>query len=70
MDTDEESAALSLSSETKACCIESCIPCIVVELIAGSSGLIGSEVACCFDELDTEIQGIDNNQRTVFFVYS
>ena len=36
-------------------------------LITGSSGLIGSEVAIFFADLGWEINGLDNNQRAVFF---
>jgi CDP-paratose 2-epimerase len=36
-------------------------------LITGSSGLIGSEVAVFFAGLGWEINGLDNNQRAVFF---
>lgn len=37
-------------------------------LITGSSGLIGSEVACHFSrELGYAVHGVDNNQRAVFF---
>jgi CDP-paratose 2-epimerase len=36
-------------------------------LVTGSSGLIGSEVCLYFAQLGWEIQGIDNNQRAVFF---
>jgi CDP-paratose 2-epimerase len=36
-------------------------------LVTGSSGLIGSEVARCFDAAGWEVHGIDNNQRAVFF---
>jgi CDP-paratose 2-epimerase len=36
-------------------------------LVTGSSGLIGSEVCKHFDQLGWEINGLDNNQRSVFF---
>ncbi len=36
-------------------------------LVTGSSGLIGSEVSCFFDELGWEVHGVDNNQRELFF---
>lgn len=36
-------------------------------LVTGSSGLIGSEVCSYFGRLGHEINGIDNNQRAVFF---
>ena len=36
-------------------------------LVTGSSGLIGSEVCLHFAKLGWSIQGIDNNQRSVFF---
>ena len=36
-------------------------------LVTGSSGLIGSEVCKYFNELGWEVQGIDNNQREIFF---
>ena len=36
-------------------------------LVTGSSGLIGSEVCLHFAKLGWSIQGIDNNQRAVFF---
>jgi CDP-paratose 2-epimerase len=36
-------------------------------LVTGSSGLIGSEVCLYFAKLGWDIQGIDNNQRAVFF---
>ena len=36
-------------------------------LVTGSSGLIGSEVCIYFHELGWEVQGIDNNQREIFF---
>src|SRR5215467_14600732 len=36
-------------------------------LVTGSSGLIGSEVAKYFAELDWRVHGVDNNQRAVFF---
>ena len=35
-------------------------------LVTGSSGLIGSEVCCYFNQ-GHQIHGIDNNQRAVFF---
>jgi CDP-paratose 2-epimerase len=36
-------------------------------LITGSSGLIGSEVSTFFHERGNLVQGVDNNQRAVFF---
>jgi CDP-paratose 2-epimerase len=36
-------------------------------LITGSSGLIGSEVSTFFHERGYLVQGVDNNQRAVFF---
>jgi CDP-paratose 2-epimerase len=36
-------------------------------LVTGSSGLIGSEVCCYFAERGSEVHGIDNNQRAIFF---
>lgn len=36
-------------------------------LVTGSSGLIGSEVCVHFSNLGWEINGVDNNQRAVFF---
>jgi CDP-paratose 2-epimerase len=36
-------------------------------LVTGSSGLIGSEVARHFHGLGWNVQGLDNNQRAVFF---
>ncbi len=36
-------------------------------LVTGSSGLIGSEVCVHFSRLGWSIQGVDNNQRAVFF---
>jgi len=36
-------------------------------LVTGSSGLIGSEVALYFHQVGWAIDGIDNNQRAVFF---
>ena len=36
-------------------------------LVTGSSGLIGSEVCSFFSEHDFSVNGIDNNQRAVFF---
>jgi CDP-paratose 2-epimerase len=36
-------------------------------LVTGSSGLIGSEVCIFFSERGYEVNGIDNNQRSVFF---
>ena len=36
-------------------------------LVAGSSGLIGSEVVAHFDSLGWEVHGIDNNMRADFF---
>jgi CDP-paratose 2-epimerase len=36
-------------------------------LITGSSGLIGSEVSAFFHERGFLVQGVDNNQRAVFF---
>lgn len=36
-------------------------------LVTGSSGLIGSEVCVHFDKLGWEINGVDNNQRAIFF---
>jgi len=36
-------------------------------LVTGSSGLIGSEVAIHFARQGSQIHGIDNNQRAVFF---
>lgn len=36
-------------------------------LVTGSSGLIGSEVCCFFAEKGFAVQGVDNNQRAVFF---
>jgi CDP-paratose 2-epimerase len=36
-------------------------------LITGSSGLIGSEVSAFFHERGFVVQGVDNNQRAVFF---
>ncbi len=38
-----------------------------VALITGSCGLIGSEVSLYFHERGYRIQGLDNNQRAVFF---
>ena len=36
-------------------------------LVTGSSGLLGSEVATLFHRQGFFVQGIDNNQRAVFF---
>jgi CDP-paratose 2-epimerase len=36
-------------------------------LVTGSSGLIGSEVATYFSRLGWQVDGVDNNQRAVFF---
>jgi CDP-paratose 2-epimerase len=36
-------------------------------LVTGSNGLIGSEAVAYFDALGSEIVGIDNNMRAVFF---
>lgn len=36
-------------------------------LITGSSGLIGSEAVCYFDERGWEVHGVDNNARMDFF---
>jgi CDP-paratose 2-epimerase len=36
-------------------------------LVTGSSGLIGSEVCLHFAKIGWEINGIDNNQRAIFF---
>ncbi len=36
-------------------------------LVTGSSGLIGSEVCCFFHKQGWRVDGIDNNQRAVFF---
>jgi CDP-paratose 2-epimerase len=36
-------------------------------LVTGSSGLIGSEVACYFAALGWEVHGVDNNMRADFF---
>lgn len=36
-------------------------------LVTGSSGLIGSEVCTHFSSLGHEINGLDNNQRAIFF---
>ncbi len=36
-------------------------------LITGSSGLIGSEVCSYFSRLGWQVNGLDNNQRAVFF---
>lgn len=36
-------------------------------LITGSSGLIGSEVSLFFSQHGSQIHGVDNNQRAVFF---
>ena len=36
-------------------------------LITGSSGLIGSEVSAFFHERGFVVQGVDNNQRAIFF---
>jgi nucleoside-diphosphate-sugar epimerase len=36
-------------------------------LVTGSSGLIGSEVCVHFAERGWQVQGVDNNQRAVFF---
>ena len=36
-------------------------------LITGSSGLIGSEVSVYFDRRGLRVEGLDNNQRAVFF---
>lgn len=36
-------------------------------IVTGSSGLIGSEVAIYFHKLGFAVNGIDNNQRAVFF---
>src|SRR5437667_6858652 len=36
-------------------------------LITGSSGLIGSEVSAFFQDRGFVVQGVDNNQRAVFF---
>lgn len=36
-------------------------------LVTGASGLIGSEVCGHFHELGYNVQGVDNNQRAVFF---
>lgn len=36
-------------------------------LITGSSGLVGSEAVCYFDQLGFEVHGIDNNMRMDFF---
>ncbi len=37
-------------------------------IVTGSMGLIGSEVSEYFLEKGWEVDGIDNNQRAVFFV--
>jgi CDP-paratose 2-epimerase len=36
-------------------------------LVTGSSGLIGSEVCSYFDRQGWSVEGVDNNQRAVFF---
>ena len=36
-------------------------------LVTGSSGLIGSEVSAYFHERGFAVQGVDNNQREIFF---
>lgn len=36
-------------------------------LVTGSSGLIGSEVCVHFSRIGWEVNGVDNNQRAVFF---
>jgi CDP-paratose 2-epimerase len=36
-------------------------------LVTGSSGLIGSEVCVHFAQRGWQVQGLDNNQRAVFF---
>ena len=38
-----------------------------VILVTGSSGLIGSEVCKYFDSIGFDVNGVDNNQRAVFF---
>src|SRR4051812_35136991 len=36
-------------------------------LVTGSSGLIGSEAVAYFDALGSNVLGVDNNMRAVFF---
>ena len=36
-------------------------------LVTGSSGLIGSEAVCYFDQRGWEVIGVDNNMRADFF---
>ena len=57
----------SLLGEYKKVCCEF-LTCIKTLLVTGSSGLIGSEVCIYFArELGFKIDGVDNNQRAVFF---
>ena len=36
-------------------------------LVTGSSGLIGSEVSTYFASKGWQVNGVDNNQRAIFF---